>query len=1301
MPRADHPTAVVTPADLSANNQRLLLESEAVRSVLAERETLRRREAAALAESNTLFAALEALSGERDATSALQALLACLKTRLAIEEACYAQAAEQGVRVLVSVEPGQAGLVLPIPPRVLERPRRMGSIAPLLPRDAMPEQFPALGATLIAPVAIPGEAPGALLLGSAVPGRFSSGDLRLMERIGRMAGHSLTALREVRRNALLASLVEGRGTPAGGGVLDAPFEAVNRAFSRLTEAQGHMVAIQDALLSAPLDRTDAAIEDALDQLGRLMEIDRVYVVRLSADGALVTRTHEWCAPGVASMREHQQAAPASVIQPWHEALNSLGEVQIHDVAALPDAAAGKLLLAGQGVRSWLAVALVQDGVCQGLLGFDAVRGLRHFLPGKVHLFRSVAKVMAAILSRRDAEEAVRQAHLATSRERARLLAVLSAMPELMLELDAQGCFMSCHAGATLFPALVAEERRGAPLETLLPAAGAEAVRRMLAEMARGELAKAPALKLDLGGGERWWRISLTTIPASGHLLVLRDISDARRQTKEIELLSQIARRTTDLVVVTDPQRRIEWVNAAFERTTGWQLADVRGRTPASVLQSEATDSETIARIRQALDTESAVQAELLNSTRDGRQYWVQLHIQPLRDAQGVLTGFMSVQSDITERRRQQALLVSTAKAAADARATLEAAVETLQDGFVLCDAQDRLVLCNRRYREMYALSGGAIDAGMSFEEGLRFGLAQGQYREAVGREEEWLAERLAQHRSAASEIEQQLADGRWVRIFEKATPDGGRVGLRVDITALKLAERRALADRSAAMEASQDGIAITDAQGLFVYINRAHLALFGLREDAEVLGKPWSMLYSEEGAAWMVANAMPRLFSEGRWSGEILGRAVDGRAVDQDVSLTLQTNGGILFITRDIRERRREAAERERLRAELQLAQRREVIGQMAAGLAHDFNNLLAVIAGSAELIAVDAPDGTPAASSAARIRMASDQAAGLVRRLLTFGAHEGSRTLLDLRKPLREAADLVRASMRAPAHLVLELPDEAVEASAEPTDLLQVLLNLGINARDALAGEAGEVRITLSPPATVDAGQAVAVGRLEPGRAYACLSVADSGAGMPATVAANVFRPYFSTKAEKGTGLGLAVVSSIVTGNGGAVVLDTSPGQGSCFRVYWPIDGAPAATPPAAAAPGGRLDGRAVLVVDDVPDVLAITVGFLEAAGAEVAPSTEPDDVLQALRDDPTAWALLVTDFDMPGMNGAELARAARQIAPGLPVLLVTAFTGAADRVASDFDAVLAKPVSREALISAAEAAILRAAAGGAACDC
>lgn len=1151
--------------ELYTANQRLMRDSEAMRAALAETEELRARESAALREQSVLSEALAVFSGKTGAAKAMQDFLKTLQRVFGIFDACYLQASGSEVRIAASALPEHVGLRLPVPNSLIARPRRLSTLQSIAPGKVFPGRTTDYASTIVVPLEISDEAAGALLLGCLQTGRFSATDLRLLERVAGLAAQSFTALREARRNALLVSLIEGRPISGEGGVLDAPLEAVHRAFARLTDMQGIVVGILDDLLGTSINEIDAAIERALAALGNATNTDRVYVFRLREDAPLIDNSHEWCASGIAAMRDQLQEIPSDMIAHWRETFDAGRDVVIPDVGALPDASPEKEILAEQGIVSLLAVPMVEDGVFRGFVGYDAVRAQRTFLPGEVHLIRSVAKVIGSLLVRRE-------------------------------------------------------------------------------------------------------------------------------QTARIERLSEIARRTSNLVVMTGADRRITWVNEAFERTTGWNLDEIKGQNAGSFLQYEETDRETIAALRKALDQAKPVQAEILNRARDGRPYWVDLDIQPLKDASGALDGFMAVETDVTERRQQANALRTAADAAARARSTLEAAVDALQDGFVLFDADDRLVICNQRYREIYPRSAHAIVPGVRFEDILRQGLAQGEYADAIGREADWLAERLERHREPDSEVEQHLSDGRWLRIFEKATPDGGRVGLRVDITALKLAEQSARADRAAAMEASHDGIAITDAEGLFVYMNAAHLALFGYTSEAQVLGKPWSMLYEPAAAAWMDAHAMPELIFYGSWSGEITGKARDGSPVDQEVSLTLKDDGGILWIARDMRDRRREMAERDRLREELQLAQRREVVGQMAAGLAHDFNNLLAAISGGAQLIEDATLENSLGAIGAQRIQAASAQAAGLVRRLLSLGRREAEPMKLDLREPLREASDLVRASLRAPMRMRIHLPDTPIEVVADPTDVLQTVLNLAINARDALDGRPGEITVALSEPKEDDLQGPFTVGTPDPEHAYCAITISDTGPGMSSEQVARAFTPYETTKGARGSGLGLTIVSSIIARVGGALKLVTAPKQGSVFTILWPV--APIRAKEGATMEGltGRLDGRTVLVVDDQENVLSIITAFLESAGAEVAPTSEPADVIEALRDNPDGWDLLLTDFDMPRMTGSDLAQAVRAHAPGLPIILVTALADMAGRDTAMFDAVLSKPVDKAALVNAAENAILRA---------
>jgi PAS domain S-box-containing protein len=327
--------------------------------------------------------------------------------------------------------------------------------------------------------------------------------------------------------------------------------------------------------------------------------------------------------------------------------------------------------------------------------------------------------------------------------------------------------------------------------------------------------------------------------------ILRVAIAGRRNTERLRLLSAVAQTTTNGVVITDPAGRTEWVNPAFTRMTGYTLEEMRGRRPGEVLQGEGTDPRTVRQIREGLSAGRPVFAEILNRAKDGRDFWSEMEIEPLRDEAGEVVNFLAVQSDITPRKAREARLEAAERAARAAQERLFAAVESLPDGFVLYDAEDRMVLCNRRYRELYAESAPAIVPGARFEDILRHGLVRGQYADAVGREEDWLAERLALHRRPESVLEQRLCDGRRLRIYERATPEGGRVGLRIDVT--EQVESRARAEQAErrlvdAVNALPAAFTLFDAEDRLVLFNSACRELFERSRGALEIGVSYEEL---------------------------------------------------------------------------------------------------------------------------------------------------------------------------------------------------------------------------------------------------------------------------------------------------------------------------------------------------------------------------------------------------------------------------------------------------------------------------
>ena len=256
------------------------------------------------------------------------------------------------------------------------------------------------------------------------------------------------------------------------------------------------------------------------------------------------------------------------------------------------------------------------------------------------------------------------------------------------------------------------------------------------------------------------------------------------------IAQEVVLRTGDMVVVTDAARRIVWVNPAFTACTGYTLDEAMGQNPGDLLQGPDTDPAEVARLRAALEAGRPIRAEIRNVTRDGRNYWNALDIQPSHDAAGRLTGFVSVQTDVTERKAEEARRRAAEAAVATERARLANALEALPDPVALYDADERLVFANGHFRKLYDFVAASLHPGIGLEEMLRHLLARTPPPEAVGREDAWLAERLAMLRTEPRIQEVQHADGRWWRKLHLPTADGGVLRVRIDITARKVEQAK-------------------------------------------------------------------------------------------------------------------------------------------------------------------------------------------------------------------------------------------------------------------------------------------------------------------------------------------------------------------------------------------------------------------------------------------------------------------------------------------------------------------------------
>lgn len=637
---------------------------------------------------------------------------------------------------------------------------------------------------------------------------------------------------------------------------------------------------------------------------------------------------------------------------------------------------------------------------------------------------------------------------------------------------------------------------------------------------------------------------------------------------------------------------------------------------------------------------------------------------------------------------------------------------TSSDAIICADLESRIIHWNGAAERMFGWSvqealGRPLD--LIIPEPLRARHHAGMNRLRAGGEARLIGATVevpAVHRTG-HEVPIELSLGMWADDSDNVP--NGFVAIIRDVTVRKQLERERdatqirLAEQVSAIGESSDGFAITDSDGVFTFMNPSHASMFGYADLNDLIGQHWSILYGEDERKRIENQVFPILIDHGAWRGNATGRGLDGAAIDQEVSLSLRSDGSLVCVTRDIGERQSAERETTLLREQLLVAQRQEAVGQLATGIAHDFNNLIAAISGSAALIRTSRD--REACRQAERIEEAATAAADLVAKILLVGARKSDYRKLDVGHKIENVARLVRPSLQNRHRLMIQLPDDPVVVEGDSTEFMQVLLNLLVNARDALPLDRhGQilVRVDLADMAAHPLGTTASQNLTGPA---ARIQVHDTGCGIPIADLDRIFEPLYSSKGANGSGIGLSVVKGIVEGVGGSIAVHSELGEGTSFEIFWPIT-SPNWASIMSSAPlpqssewdraeaefAALLAGKAVLVVDDHPAVVGVLSDFFETAGAEVGPCLDANDALAAIIDSPDSWALLVTDYDMPGIDGAALAKCARQLRPDLPILLCTALTGKHVQRESNeglFDAIVGKPVTRTNLLAGAAAAI------------
>jgi PAS domain S-box-containing protein len=497
--------------------------------------------------------------------------------------------------------------------------------------------------------------------------------------------------------------------------------------------------------------------------------------------------------------------------------------------------------------------------------------------------------------------------------------------------------------------------------------------------------------------------------------------------------------------------------------------------------------------------------------------------------------------------------------------------------------------------------------------------------------------------------------------------------------------------------------------GSIVMANAQADRMFGYPAGG-LAGREVGTLVAEDLRADLAADTA-RYFADerarARWHGITTSmRRGDGSTFPGEVRMSkLPTDGGTMIIVavRDVtervameaeRQRLRDAAQRERMQQRLRQSQRLETLGQLVGGVAHDFNNLLGIISGytdfTAEQLEVLAAQDTrlqPLLEDVEQVQSAAQQAIRVTRQLLTFAKSKpANREVLDLNEVVDSAGQLLRRSLGGRVELVTAADAGLWPVEADRGQLEQVLVNLAVNARDAMP-DGGRLTIATAN-AELDAEAAGRRHDLKPGR-YCRLTVADTGSGMDAGTIDRVFEPFFSTKPRgHGTGLGLATVYGIVSGLGGVIDIDSEVGTGTTINVLLPSSGDAVAAVPRQSLPAEdvRGHGEAILLVDDEESMRTMAARILSRNGYLVREAADGAAALRLAGDPAEQVDLLVTDLVMPGMLGNEVIERLREQRPGVPALLVTGSAGQVPDfpgiAASDLD-IVQKPFTEAALLA------------------
>jgi PAS domain S-box-containing protein len=726
---------------------------------------------------------------------------------------------------------------------------------------------------------------------------------------------------------------------------------------------------------------------------------------------------------------------------------------------------------------------------------------------------------------------------------------------------------------------------------------------------------------------------------AGHLAaiaVMRDRAEQALRASEARY-RQIVDTAYEGVWLVDDKARTSFVNARAAELLGYSVDEMLGRSLFEFMDPDErafAEGQMLRRFQKISE-----QHEFKFRRKDGTTLWALVAASPLLDEQGAAVGALGMLTDITRLKHAEATL-------RDNELELRTIFESAAIGIALVDEEGRPRRSNTALQKMLGYSGDEL-ARMRFAEFTHpddAGSDLESYRRMLAGEiSSYQLEKRFLHRSGHVV---------WGRLTASLVRIEGRalfgIGMVEDITANKLAQAR-ISAQAALLDQATDAILVRSSEGVIEYWNRGAQRLYGWSSE-EVVGRNVVDLLYRDPVQYF--GAQNRLLAEGSWSGELVQQTQSGQQVTVECRWTLARDesggtGKVLAINTDV-------TDKKRLEAQIISAQRMESLGTLAGGIAHDFNNILAAIVANVSLARDDVGYDHPAQMALSEINDASLRAAALVRQILTFSRRRPpERRVIRLDAVVTEALKLLRATLPASIRIETALDADAPAVFADPTQVHQVVMNLGTNAAHAMRERGGVLGIRCEG-VSLEGSRGLALGELQPG-SYTRLVIEDNGVGMSRDTLKRVFEPFFTTKGPgEGTGLGLSVVHGVMRAHEGGVEVVSNEGEGSRFELYFPAT--PATYEQAMRANQASIRGRGerILCVDDELSILRATTLILERLGYEAVPHSEPARALAELSA-PTHFDAIVTDCSMPTIWGLEFVREVLARRPSIPIVMMS----------------------------------------------